>query len=81
MKSDNPIKVGEVVTYLSKNRKRVIGHVLKVNRVNSKVQVYSIGGDLVFRPIVAVVYKNHLRRADAEQRQFFYDPISNDLPM
>ena len=64
------IAVNDLVYYRSRSGAQVIGRVRKVNRVNSKVQVWAINNRIVWRPEPVVVYKNFLRRATANMVDF-----------
>lgn len=67
------IKVNELVYYRSDTGARVIGVVRKVNRVNSKVQVYAVNDRIVWRPEPKVIHKSFLRRATPSMADFVYD--------
>jgi hypothetical protein len=69
------IAVGELVYYRSDSGARIIGKVRKVNRVNSKVQVFAVNDRIVWRPEPKVIHKSFLRRATVEMQDFIYDYI------
>lgn len=70
------ITVGDLVYYRGKTGNRIIGKVRKVNRVNSKVEVFSINDRIVYRPVPVTVYKAYLRRATENMQDFVYEYIS-----
>lgn len=57
------IAVSDLVCYRSDAGNQILGRVRKVNRVNSKVQIWAINGRIVWRPDPVTVYKAYLRRA------------------
>jgi hypothetical protein len=57
------IAVSDLVCYRSNTGSQILGRVRKVNRVNSKVQIWAINGRIVWRPDPVTVYKAYLRRA------------------
>jgi hypothetical protein len=67
MEHVSPISRGELVTYTSDRGNKIVGIVVKVNRVNSKVQVISLNGMLRQSRPIATVYKSYLRRATENQ--------------
>ena len=69
------IAVGELVYYRSDTGSRVIGKVRKVNRVNSKVQVFAVNDKIVWRPEPKVIHKSYLRRATRDMTDFVYEYI------
>lgn len=57
------IAVSDLVCYRSDAGNQILGRVRKVNRVNSKVQIWAINGRIVWRPDPVTVHKAYLRRA------------------
>jgi hypothetical protein len=64
------IAVNDLVYYRSRTGNQIMGRVRKVNRVNSKVQVWAINGSIVWCPESAVVGKEFLRRATPKMVAF-----------
>ena len=64
------IAVNDLVYYRSRTGSQVMGRVRKVNRANSKVQVWAINDCIVWRPEPAVVGKEFLRRATPKMVAF-----------
>lgn len=62
------IEVGELVQYKSKYGSEVVAKVVKVNRVNSKIQVCMLD-DLLYPGKLRTIPKIRLRRATTEQKE------------
>jgi hypothetical protein len=64
------IAVSDLVCYRSNTGAQILGRVRKVNRVNSKVQIWAVNGRIVWRPDPVTVYKAFLRRASPTMVDF-----------
>lgn len=78
MEHKQKIAIGELVFYRSNKGNRVIGKVRKVNRVNSKVEVFAINDRIVYRPVPNVIPKEFLRRATKDMQDFVYEFVSEN---
>lgn len=64
------IAMSDLVCYRSNTGAQILGRVRKVNRVNSKVQIWAVNGQIVWRPNPVTVHKTFLRRASPDMVDF-----------